>query len=122
MDIFATLAICGQMPSYRQYRKLDASIYRVRYTAYKVSSNLKKKINHKLLHPFFSFSFLFFKKKLFSFFSLVFVCCFVFMFGWFGFRNKVSLHNPGCPGTHGIDQASFELTDLYLSLPPKCKD
>lgn len=38
------------------------------------------------------------------------------------FWDRVSLQSPGCSGTHCIDQASLELTDLYLSLPPKCKD
>ena len=25
------------------------------------------------------------------------------------FRDRVSLHSPGCPGTHSIDQAGLEL-------------
>jgi hypothetical protein len=25
------------------------------------------------------------------------------------FRDRVSLYSPGCPGTHFVDQASFEL-------------
>jgi hypothetical protein len=27
----------------------------------------------------------------------------------FGFRDKVSLYSPGCPGTHFVDQAGLEL-------------
>jgi hypothetical protein len=28
---------------------------------------------------------------------------------FFFFRDKVSLCSPGCPGTHSVDQAGFEL-------------
>jgi hypothetical protein len=37
---------------------------------------------------------------------------FVWLVGWlvgFGFRDRVSLYSPGCPGTHFADQAGLEL-------------
>jgi hypothetical protein len=37
-----------------------------------------------------------------------FVVVFVFLFLLF-FQDKVSLYNPGCPGTHSVDQAGLEL-------------
>ncbi|KAL6045915.1 hypothetical protein STEG23_018413, partial [Scotinomys teguina] len=38
-------------------------------------------------------------------------------------QDKVYLCNsPGCPGTRFVDQAGLELTEIYLSLPPKCWD
>lgn len=33
-------------------------------------------------------------------------------------RNRVSLYNPGYPGTHRVDQAA--LTELWLPLLLKC--
>jgi hypothetical protein len=33
-------------------------------------------------------------------------------------REKVSLNSPGCPRTHFVDQAGFELTENSLPLPP----
>ena len=38
----------------------------------------------------------------------LFVCLFVF-------RNRVSLCNPGCPGTHSLDQAGLKLSNLPAS-------
>lgn len=32
------------------------------------------------------------------------------------FQNKVSLCNPGCPGTCFVDHAGFEVTDLPASV------
>jgi hypothetical protein len=32
-----------------------------------------------------------------------------FFFFFLVFRDKVSLYNPGCPGTHSVDQAVLEL-------------
>jgi hypothetical protein len=32
-----------------------------------------------------------------------------------GFRDRVSLCSPGCPGTHFVDQASLELRNLPAS-------
>ena len=32
------------------------------------------------------------------------------------------LCNPGYPGTHSVDQAGLELTDIHLPLPPECWD
>ena len=29
---------------------------------------------------------------------------------------------PGCPGTHSVDQAGLELTEIHLPLPPECWD
>jgi hypothetical protein len=40
-----------------------------------------------------------------------FVCLFVCLF----FRDRVSLYNSGCPGTHFVDQAGLELKNLFLS-------
>jgi hypothetical protein len=34
----------------------------------------------------------------------------------------VSLCCPGCPGSHFIDWASLELTEICLSLSPECWD
>jgi hypothetical protein len=45
---------------------------------------------------------------------------FFFSFSFFfcvcgGFRDKVSLYSPGCPGTHFVDQADLELRNLSAS-------
>lgn len=32
------------------------------------------------------------------------------------FLGRISLYIPGCPGTHYVDQAILELTEIYLSL------
>ena len=32
------------------------------------------------------------------------------------FRDRVSLCSPGCPGTHSVDQAGLELTEIHLPL------
>jgi hypothetical protein len=50
-------------------------------------------------------------------------CLFVFCLGGclflefclFVFRDRVSLCNPGCPGTHFVDQAGLELRNLPAS-------
>jgi hypothetical protein len=34
---------------------------------------------------------------------------FVCLVGWLVFRDNVSLCRPGCPGTHFVDQAGFQL-------------
>ena len=36
--------------------------------------------------------------------------------------ETVSLCSPGCFGTHHVDQAGLELTEIDLPLPPKCWD
>jgi len=46
--------------------------------------------------------------------SLIF-CLFVLFCFW----EKVSLCNPGCPGTHSLDQAGLEF-EIPLPLPTKC--
>jgi hypothetical protein len=33
----------------------------------------------------------------------------IFFFGGGGFRDRVSLYSPGCPGAHFVDQAGLEL-------------
>ena len=33
----------------------------------------------------------------------------------FVFQDRVSLCSPGCPGTHSVDQAGFELRNLPAS-------
>jgi hypothetical protein len=42
-------------------------------------------------------------------FLLLLVFCF------FCFQDRVSLYNPGCPGTHSVDQAGLELRNLPAS-------
>jgi hypothetical protein len=46
--------------------------------------------------------------------SFCFVLFFVFFF-FLVFRDRVSLYSPGCPGTHSLDQAGFELRNLPAS-------
>jgi hypothetical protein len=49
--------------------------------------------------------------------GFLFVCLFVCLF-WFlvlVFRDRVSLCSPGCPGTHFVDQAGFELRNPSAS-------
>ena len=46
--------------------------------------------------------------------------CFVFVVCFFSvsvFGDRASLCHPGCPGTHSVDQAGFELTEIH---PPGC--
>jgi hypothetical protein len=43
--------------------------------------------------------------------------CFAFVF-----QDWVSLCSFGCPGTHSIDQAGFELTEIHLPLLLECWD
>jgi hypothetical protein len=38
------------------------------------------------------------------------------------FQDRVSLCSPGCPGTHFIDQAGLEFTEINLTLAPECWD
>ena len=45
--------------------------------------------------------------------SFLFVCL---------FETGFSVKQSGHPGTHSIDQAGLVLTEIYLSLPPKCWD
>jgi hypothetical protein len=40
----------------------------------------------------------------------------------FLFWDGVSLHGPGYPGTHYVDQADLKLTEICLLLPPECWD
>jgi hypothetical protein len=41
---------------------------------------------------------------------------FGWLVGWFlVFRHRVSLCSPGCPGTHSVDQAGLELSNLLAS-------
>jgi hypothetical protein len=37
---------------------------------------------------------------------------FFFFFFFLVFQDRVSLCSPGCPGTHSVDQAGFELRNL----------
>ncbi|EGV95664.1 hypothetical protein I79_001261 [Cricetulus griseus] len=41
-------------------------------------------------------------------------------FVWFDFQNRVSLCSSGCPGTCSVDQASLELTEIFLPVPLQC--
>jgi hypothetical protein len=50
------------------------------------------------------------------FFVCMYVCMYVFIYLFiylfvylFGFRDRVFLYSPGCPGTHSVDQAGLEL-------------
>jgi hypothetical protein len=48
----------------------------------------------------------------------VFLVFFLFVWFWFWslvFQDRVSLHNPGCPRTHSVDQAGLELRNLPAS-------
>jgi hypothetical protein len=45
---------------------------------------------------------------------LLFLCLFVF-------GDRISIC-PACPGTHYVDQAGLEFTDIFLTLLPKCLD
>ena len=44
--------------------------------------------------------------------SFLFVCCFCF------FEAGFPLCISGCPGTHSLDQAGLEITEIHLPLPP----
>ena len=33
---------------------------------------------------------------------------------------SISLYSSACPGSHFVDQANLELTEICLRLPPKC--
>lgn len=35
-------------------------------------------------------------------------------------QDKVSLSSPGCPRAHYVDQADLKLTEILLTMPPKC--
>lgn len=39
---------------------------------------------------------------------------------FFIFKNMVCLCSSGWPGSFCVDQAALELTEISLSLPPKC--
>jgi hypothetical protein len=45
----------------------------------------------------------------------LFVCLLVCLIWVFFFQDKVSLCNPGCPGTPSVDQAGLELRNLPAS-------
>jgi hypothetical protein len=52
--------------------------------------------------------------------SITFVLLFFFFFGFvclfvFVFRDRVSLCNPGCPGTHSVDHTGLQLRNLPAS-------
>jgi hypothetical protein len=40
--------------------------------------------------------------------------CFLFIC-FFGFRDRISLYSPDCPGIHSVDQAGLELRNLPAS-------
>ena len=63
------------------------------------------------LFLFFSFSFSFYLSLSFSFPLFLFL----FFLSFFFFLDRVSLYNPGCPGTHSIDQAVLELRNPPVS-------
>jgi hypothetical protein len=45
---------------------------------------------------------------------------FLFLFGLFCFRDRVSLCSPGCPGTHFVEQAGLKLRNPPASASQKC--
>ena len=45
-----------------------------------------------------------------------------FFLSFLVFQDRVSLYNPGCPGTCSVDHTGFKLTEIHLPLPPKCWD
>jgi hypothetical protein len=47
-----------------------------------------------------------------TFLFLLFIYLFIYLLI---FRDRVSLCNPGCPGTHAVDQAGLELRNLPAS-------
>jgi hypothetical protein len=47
---------------------------------------------------------------------VLFVCLFVFCFFGGRVRDRVSLYNPGCPGTHFVDQAGLKLRNPLASV------
>ena len=49
----------------------------------------------------------------FLFYFILFFYLLIDLFGFF--RDRVSLYSPGCPGTHSVDQAGLELTNLPAS-------
>jgi hypothetical protein len=51
----------------------------------------------------------------FNMHSVFLFVCLVFVFVFVFFRGRVSLCNPGCPGTHFVDQAGLELRNLPAS-------
>jgi hypothetical protein len=53
--------------------------------------------------------------KHFTFRLGFFVCFFLFFF--FFSRDRISLYNPGCPGTHFVDQAGLDLRNPSDSAP-----
>ena len=55
----------------------------------------------------------FFGSYVFIFRILGVFCLFVCLIDFF--RESVSLCNPGCPGTHSVDQAGFKLRNLPAS-------
>jgi hypothetical protein len=52
---------------------------------------------------------------LFSLFLSFFLFFFFFFSGGGEFRDRVTLCNPGCPGTHSVDQTGLELRNLPAS-------
>jgi len=50
-------------------------------------------------------------------FSLFFLSI---LFVSLGFQDRISLFSPECPRTSLVDQASLEITEIYLPLPSKC--
>jgi hypothetical protein len=65
---------------------------------------------HKIYKSLKNTSFL--KMYLLILFVCLFVCLFVF-----AFQDRVSLCSPDCPGTHFVDQAALELTQISLPVP-----
>jgi hypothetical protein len=47
-------------------------------------------------------------------YGFLFVCLLGLV--WFGVLDFVSLCNPGCPGTHSVDQAGLKLRDQPASV------
>ena len=54
--------------------------------------------------------------------DMMFVFLFVCIYYYFGLFETGSPCSVSWPGTHYIDLAGLELTEICLSLPPKCWD
>ena len=37
-------------------------------------------------------------------------------------RDSLSLYDTGCLGTHSVDKANLEFTEIHLLMPPECWD
>ena len=93
----------GQSGIYTEWVPGQSGIYTEKASQEKLK---KKKKSLKILGSFFG-------SYVFIFRILGVFCLFVWLIDFF--RESVSLCNPGCPGTHSVDQAGFKLRNLPAS-------